>query len=120
MEVDQIEDITLNDVLAGLAYIMEYRISGGRYPHLDITIMRRLAKALLDNMSKQEKGVMNRKFTEEADLAYRLFAEFLEEGVSSTLKWPLSCGARLTPHFDFFLPQWKNSGRPLLKYLKRI
>lgn len=80
MEVGQIEEITLNDVLAGLAYIMEYRISGGRYPHLDITIMKRLAQALLDNMSKQEKGLRNRNFTEESTIAYRLFAEFLEEG----------------------------------------
>lgn len=92
VEVGQVEEITLNDVLAGLAYVLEYRISGGRYPHLDIGIMRRLAKALLDNMRKQEKGLVNRKFTEEAEMAYRLFADFLEEGAL------FSCAARREAH----------------------
>ncbi|KAI9010144.1 hypothetical protein DFJ74DRAFT_711164 [Hyaloraphidium curvatum] len=79
VDVDQVEEITLTDVLSGLAYVMEYRIEGGRYPHLDLAIMRRLAKALLNNMGKQDKKLVNRKFTPESTMAFRLFAEFLAE-----------------------------------------
>jgi len=66
----------------GLRYVMEYRIKGGRYPSLDFDIMKRLAEGLLMNMGHSEKKRKIR-LTEEADVAFQLFGEFLLEGTDS-------------------------------------
>jgi hypothetical protein len=67
----------------GLRYVMEYRIKGGRFPSLDYDIMKRLADGLLMNMGDSEKkGRFNQSqvLSEEADVAFQLFGEFLLEG----------------------------------------
>ncbi|KAK3822083.1 MAG: hypothetical protein JOS17DRAFT_333612 [Linnemannia elongata] len=61
-----------------LRYVMEYRIKGGRYPSLEYDIMKRLADGLLMNMGHSEKKRKIR-LTEEADVAFQLFGEFLLE-----------------------------------------
>lgn len=71
-----------------LRYVMEYRIKGGRYPSLEYDIMKRLADGLLMNMGHSEKKRKIR-LTEEADVAFQLFGEFLLEGKKHTLK--LNC-----------------------------
>jgi Ca2+-transporting ATPase len=75
--------VTLADTLAGLSYIMEYRIKG-KFPHLDLDLMRRVCKALLMYMgNKQGKGFSvggnTKGFTPESDMAFVLFAEFFQE-----------------------------------------
>lgn len=62
-----------------LRYVMEYRIKGGRYPSLEYDIMKRLADGLLMNMGHYEKRRKVR-LTEEANVAFQLFGEFLLEG----------------------------------------
>lgn len=71
-----------------LRYVMEYRIKGGRYPSLEYDIMKRLADGLLMNMGHSEKKRKIR-LTEEADVAFQLFGEFLLEGKKHTHK--LNC-----------------------------
>lgn len=71
-----------------LRYVMEYRIKGGRYPSLEYDIMKRLADGLLMNMGHSEKKRKIR-LTEEADVAFQLFGEFLLEGKRQTHK--LNC-----------------------------
>ncbi|KAG0215652.1 P-type ATPase [Mortierella sp. GBA30] len=79
-DVQSNKDISLEEVMDGLRYVMEYRIKGGRYPSLDHDIMRRLADGLLLNMGDTEKKRRFRpKLTEEADVAFQLFGEFLLE-----------------------------------------
>nr|CAG8502964.1 9916_t:CDS:10 [Entrophospora candida] len=71
--------LSLEDVLEGLKYVMNYRIKGGRLPNLDYEIMKRLCEGLLFNMRKSEGGLLKRKLTYEANQAFILFGEFLEE-----------------------------------------
>ncbi|KAG0376659.1 P-type ATPase [Mortierella sp. AD032] len=77
-DVQSNKDISLEEVMDSLRYVMEYRIKGGRYPSLDYDVMKRLAEGLLMNMGHSEK---KRKFrlTEDADVAFLLFGEFLLE-----------------------------------------
>ncbi|KAG0077855.1 P-type ATPase [Linnemannia elongata] len=76
------KEISLEEVMDGLRYVMEYRIKGGRYPSLDYDIMKRLADGLLMNMGNSVRkgrfggGVI---LTEEADVAFQLFGEFILE-----------------------------------------
>ncbi|TPX72328.1 hypothetical protein SpCBS45565_g00603 [Spizellomyces sp. 'palustris'] len=72
-------DISLDDVLQGLKYVMEYRIKGGKMPHLDGALMERLLEGLLQNMGHNEGNLIRRRPTPEADIAFVLFGEFLEE-----------------------------------------
>ncbi|KAI7815957.1 hypothetical protein BC939DRAFT_73472 [Gamsiella multidivaricata] len=59
---------------------MEYRIKGGRFPSLDYDIMKRLADGLLLNMGHYaKKGRFHQSLSEEADVAFQLFGEFLLE-----------------------------------------
>lgn len=82
------KEISLEEVMDGLRYVMEYRIKGGRFPSLDYDIMKRLADGLLMNMGNSVRkgrfggGVI---LTEEADVAFQLFGEFILEGTLSLL-----------------------------------
>ncbi|CAO3574972.1 unnamed protein product [Mortierella alpina] len=79
-DVQSNKEISLEEVLDGLRYVMEYRIKGGRYPNLDYDIMKRLADGLLLHMGDTEKKrKLRAKLTEEADVAFQLFGEFLLE-----------------------------------------
>lgn len=70
------------DVLKGIHYVSEYRIKGGRMPHLDAALCTRLAKALLlhaHRLKKDSPWSLRQGFTEEAQLAMVLLLEFAEE-----------------------------------------
>ncbi|CAG8547234.1 10270_t:CDS:10 [Paraglomus occultum] len=71
--------LSLDDVLSGLHYVVDYRLKGGRLPNLDADLMKRLCKGLLFNMKYTEGGLLKRKLTAEAQDAFILFGEFLEE-----------------------------------------
>ncbi|RHZ46800.1 hypothetical protein Glove_606g143 [Diversispora epigaea] len=77
--VKENSQLSLEDVLAGLRYVMDYRLKGGRLPNLDFEIMKRLCEGLLLNMSVSEGGLLKRRMTVEANEAFILFGEFLEE-----------------------------------------
>ena len=72
-------DISLADILAGLKYVMDYRIKGNKMPNLDKDIMDRLAVGLLQNMSHKTGNLISQRFTEDATLSFILFGEFLQE-----------------------------------------
>jgi Ca2+-transporting ATPase len=74
-------DVSLSDVLAGLEYVMDYRIRGGKMPNLEKDIMSRLLVGLLQNMKHRSGNLLNKKFTPEANLCFILFGEFLQEVV---------------------------------------
>ncbi|ORX64077.1 calcium ATPase [Anaeromyces robustus] len=78
-EVTNNNDISLKEVLAGLMYVMEYRIKGGRLPHLDYELMKRLCNGLLSNIGHCEKEHFQNIPTEESDMALHLFGEFIQE-----------------------------------------
>ncbi|RIB13312.1 hypothetical protein C2G38_2198212 [Gigaspora rosea] len=71
--------LSLENVLAGLQYVVDYRLRGGRLPNLDFELMKRLCEGLLLNMSYMEGGLLKRKMTPEANRAFILFGEFMEE-----------------------------------------
>ncbi|CAG8797195.1 7978_t:CDS:2, partial [Racocetra persica] len=71
--------LSLANVLDGIQYVMNYRLKGGRLPNLDFEIMKRLCEGLLLNMSYMEGGLLKRKMTLEANRAFILFGEFMEE-----------------------------------------
>lgn len=72
-------DISLTDVLAGLEYVMDYRIRGDKMPNLDQGSMDRLATGLLQTMGSRTGNLLGQKFTPEADVAFKLFGAFLQE-----------------------------------------
>jgi Ca2+-transporting ATPase len=74
-------DILLSDVLAGIQYVMDYRIKGGKMVNLEAGIMGRLLVGLLQNMTHRTGNLLRQKFTPEADLSFLLFGQFLEEVV---------------------------------------
>ncbi|KAF9204494.1 P-type ATPase [Podila verticillata] len=78
-DVQSNKEISLEEVMDGLRYVMEYRIKGGRFPSLDYDIMKRLADGLLMNMGNTEKKRFRQNLTEEANVAFQLFGEFLLE-----------------------------------------
>ncbi|KAF9584061.1 P-type ATPase [Lunasporangiospora selenospora] len=79
-DVQSNKDISLEEIMDGLRYVMEYRIKGGRFPSLDYDIMKRLADGLLMNMGNVEKkGRFREALSEEADAAFQLFGEFIVE-----------------------------------------
>ncbi|KAF9962506.1 P-type ATPase [Mortierella alpina] len=79
-DVQSNKEISLEEVMDGLRYVMEYRIKGGRFPSLEYDIMKRLADGLLMNMGNVEKkGTFRHALSEEADVAFQLFGEFLLE-----------------------------------------
>lgn len=58
---------------------MDYRIKGLKMKNLDLKLMKRLLEILLQNMSGKEGSLLKQVPTKEADLAFHLFAEFLNE-----------------------------------------
>ncbi|KAG0341530.1 P-type ATPase [Podila humilis] len=78
-DVQSNKEISLEEIMDGLRYVMEYRIKGGRFPSLDYDIMKRLAEGLLMNMGNSVKKRFRQNLTEEADVAFQLFGEFLLE-----------------------------------------
>ncbi|KAG0173953.1 P-type ATPase [Apophysomyces sp. BC1015] len=78
-DVKENKSILLAEVLEGLAYVMDFRIKGGSQPHLDIQIMRRLSEALLLNTGQTEGNFLRKRPTNEANMAFFLFGDFLEE-----------------------------------------
>ncbi|KAF9539282.1 P-type ATPase [Mortierella hygrophila] len=81
-DVQSNKEISLEEVMDGLRYVMEYRIKGGRFPSLDYDIMKRLADGLLMNMGnsgKKSRFGGGTILTEEADVAFQLFGEFMLE-----------------------------------------
>ncbi|KAJ3019984.1 P-type ATPase [Thoreauomyces humboldtii] len=72
-------DISLDDVLQGLKYVTEYRIKGGKMRNLDGPLMERLLEGLLQNMGHQQGNLVRQRPTPEADMAFVLFGELLEE-----------------------------------------
>ena len=82
IQIEHIPEISLDDVLQGLKYVMDYRIKNGKMPNLDAELMKRLLGALLRHMRGREKGsLLHQKPTAEADLAFAIFGDFLEEGM---------------------------------------
>lgn len=45
------QEVPVADVLHGLKYVADYRLSGGKMPHLDAALMKRLAQALLEQVT---------------------------------------------------------------------
>ncbi|KAH9274036.1 hypothetical protein BASA83_003677 [Batrachochytrium salamandrivorans] len=85
VETAENKDIEVLDILHGLSYVMEYRIRGSKMPHLDAPLMSRLAKGLLQHMSHQTGNLLNQRPTQEADIVFSLFGEFIMEVVEFQL-----------------------------------
>ncbi|KAJ3110318.1 P-type ATPase [Phlyctochytrium bullatum] len=79
IEVNNNADISLSDVLQGLKYVMDYRIRGGKMKNLDQPLMERLLEGLLQNTGHEIGSLLKKRPNEEADLAFTLFGEFVEE-----------------------------------------
>lgn len=73
--------VSLEEILGGLHYLMDLRIKGNQQPNLDMQLMERLAKGLLLNTGRTEGHLIRKKSTSEADMAFYLFGDFLEEGI---------------------------------------
>ncbi|KAG2208540.1 hypothetical protein INT47_010236 [Mucor saturninus] len=73
------KSISLEEVLEGLRYVMDYRIKDGSQPHLDKGLMKRLSEGLFLNMGHTEGHLLKKKTTAAADMAFFLFGDFLEE-----------------------------------------
>ncbi|OMJ17362.1 Calcium-transporting ATPase 1 [Smittium culicis] len=72
-------DLTLDEVIANIKYVLDFRIKNGHIKSLDLKLMRRLRDGLLLNM-KQESGSFPKRFlTEEANSCFFLFGGFIEE-----------------------------------------
>lgn len=71
--------MSLEETLEGLHYLMDLRIKGSQQPHLKTDLMERLMKGLLLNTGRTEGHLLRRKSTSEADMAFYLFGDFLEE-----------------------------------------
>ncbi|CAG8461817.1 11158_t:CDS:10 [Acaulospora colombiana] len=79
VRINENSQLSLEDVLAGLRYVMDYRLKGGRLQNLNYELMKRLCDGLLLNMSSTEGGLLKKKMTPSADQTFILFGEFLEE-----------------------------------------
>lgn len=72
--------VSLEETLESLHYLMDLRIKGCQQPHLDEDLMSRLMKGLLLNTGRTEGHLLRKKSTSEADMAFYLFGDFIEEG----------------------------------------
>lgn len=70
-------DITVLDILQGLKYVFDYRLASGKLPHLDAELMAKLCKGLLEQTHHKKGNLINQRPTEEADLAFSLFGDFI-------------------------------------------
>jgi Ca2+-transporting ATPase len=68
------------EALLGLQYVMDRRIRGGQHEELSESLMERLCEGLLLTAGKTYGNLLRKRPTEEADAAFFLFGEFLEEG----------------------------------------
>ncbi|KAG2175188.1 hypothetical protein INT44_007676 [Umbelopsis vinacea] len=73
------KDISLDEVLAGIRYVMDFRIKGDRQDHLEPELMKRLCEGLLLCTGVTSGHFLRKTTTEDADTAFFLFGEFLEE-----------------------------------------
>ncbi|KAI8643707.1 hypothetical protein BD408DRAFT_385071 [Parasitella parasitica] len=73
------KSISLQEVLEGLRYVMDYRIKDGSQPYLDQSLMKRLSEGLLLNMGHTEGHLLKKKTTEDADQAFYLYGDFLQQ-----------------------------------------
>ncbi|CAO3675276.1 unnamed protein product [Umbelopsis ramanniana] len=73
------KDISLDEVLAGVRYVMDFRIKGGRQDHLEPELMKRLCEGLMLCTGITNGHFLRKTTTEDADTAFFLFGEFLEE-----------------------------------------
>lgn len=71
--------VSLAETLEGLHYLMDLRIKGNQQPHLDFNLMDRLMKGLLLNTGRTVGNLIRKRSTVEADMAFYLFGDFLEE-----------------------------------------
>ncbi|KXS13793.1 calcium ATPase, partial [Gonapodya prolifera JEL478] len=71
-DIEEVEDVTLRGALSGLAYVMDYRIKGSRFQHLDLALMCRLARAFLSQCPKTSGTLCRKRPTVGADLAFNL------------------------------------------------
>ncbi|KAI8843026.1 hypothetical protein BC829DRAFT_446369 [Chytridium lagenaria] len=58
---------------------MDYRVRGGKMKNLDQDLMSRLLEGLLQNTGHETGSLLKKRPTEEADIAFTLFGEFVEE-----------------------------------------
>lgn len=84
LQTDMPNGPTSADILSGIRYVMDYRIRNGRLMHLDYELCARLVQAFLryTNLRTRPYGSSffhGKKLTKEADLAFELFKDFLEE-----------------------------------------
>ncbi|KAJ3079315.1 P-type ATPase [Rhizoclosmatium hyalinum] len=79
IDVSDANGFSLSDILEGLKYVMDYRIRGGKFKHLNAELMQKLMEALLENMGHESGSLMKKRPTPESDLAFTLFGEFMEE-----------------------------------------
>jgi len=73
------EKLPPNQPLSNIQFLMETRVKGGQQPNFEYPLMKRLLEALLIYMRQTHGKLLNKKFTYEANLALRLFGEFLQE-----------------------------------------
>ncbi|KAI9305238.1 hypothetical protein BJ944DRAFT_239839 [Cunninghamella echinulata] len=78
-DIKENKSISLDEVLEGLRYVMEFRIKGGYHPYLDETLMNRLCEGLLLYTGHTEGHLLRKHPTTAADAAFFLFGDFLEE-----------------------------------------
>ncbi|KAI8636950.1 hypothetical protein BD408DRAFT_478332 [Parasitella parasitica] len=69
----------LQETLEGLRYLMDLRIKGNQQTHLNMELMERLLKGLLLNTGRTEGQLIRKRSTVEADLAFFLMIDFLQQ-----------------------------------------
>ncbi len=107
VEATENKDISVMDILHGLKYVSDYRLSNGKIPHLELNLMRRLSKGLLEYIPLKKGNLLSKTPTEEADLAFSLFGDFVAniaefrqavgEISTSDLRFKLRLHARCQP-----------------------
>lgn len=94
-------EITVIEVLHGLKYVADYRLSGERLPHLDFELMKRLLKGLLKQTHIKKGNLLNQRPTEEANLAFVIFGDYLSnvvefrQAVGELSSSDLRCGLKI-------------------------
>jgi len=77
--MDDVTEMTLSDVLAGIDYVFQNRIMH-KLPHLDAKCCDQLLGALLHTTGESEEGWTSRpKVTKHAEMALRILMEFAAE-----------------------------------------
>ncbi|KAI9175954.1 hypothetical protein H9P43_006318 [Blastocladiella emersonii ATCC 22665] len=114
-------EVTAGEVLAGLRYLMVYRIKGGKMPSLDAEIMKRLAESLLLNMGhKAGSQLLAKRLTVEANEAFCLFVEFLEEIEEFRLAVAQKPAADLRHHLRVHKRARQNAGKEVQQLAVRL